>query len=192
MIAALYVETNGVYYGLPDVDPWDEKRDARLYDGPWPVVAHPPCAAWCRWAGVRELQGYGRRGDDGYCFAHALADVRRYGGVLEHPAHSAAWAHFSIPEPTGREWQADVWGGWTCYVDQAEWGLRAHKPTWLYYVGAAPFPLVGPIDATEAKPGPKDLHSGHRHLTPPAFRDVLLDMARSCLPAATGVEPSRA
>jgi hypothetical protein len=45
-VAALYVETNGVYYGLPDVDPWDEARDARLYDGPWPVVAHPPCKAW--------------------------------------------------------------------------------------------------------------------------------------------------
>ena len=47
-VAALYVETNGVYYGLPDVDPWDEERDARLYDGPWPVVAHPPCARWVR------------------------------------------------------------------------------------------------------------------------------------------------
>lgn len=38
-IAALYVQRDGVYYGLPDVDPWDEERDARLYAGPWPVVA---------------------------------------------------------------------------------------------------------------------------------------------------------
>ena len=44
MIAALYVERDGIYYGLPDVDPWDEARDARLYPGPHPVVAHPPCA----------------------------------------------------------------------------------------------------------------------------------------------------
>ena len=44
MVAALYVEKGGVYYGLPGVDPWDEERDARLYDGPWRVVAHPPCA----------------------------------------------------------------------------------------------------------------------------------------------------
>ena len=43
MIAALYVETGGCYFGLPDIDPWDEKRDARLYDGPYPVIAHPPC-----------------------------------------------------------------------------------------------------------------------------------------------------
>lgn len=42
MLAALYVETDGVYFGLPTVDPWDEKRDARRYSGPLPVVAHPP------------------------------------------------------------------------------------------------------------------------------------------------------
>lgn len=43
MISALYVEKDGVYFNLPDVDPWDETRDARLYKGPFPVVAHPPC-----------------------------------------------------------------------------------------------------------------------------------------------------
>ena len=53
MIAALYVETGGVYYGLPDVDPWDGQRDARLYAGPHPVVAHPPCERWGRyWGGA--------------------------------------------------------------------------------------------------------------------------------------------
>ena len=50
MIAALYVQTGGAYYGLPDVDPWDEARDARLYAGPHPVVAHPPCGQWGVWA----------------------------------------------------------------------------------------------------------------------------------------------
>src|SRR5690242_17269022 len=28
-VAALYVEKGGVYYGIEDVDPWDEERDAR-------------------------------------------------------------------------------------------------------------------------------------------------------------------
>ncbi len=47
MIAALYVETGGCYFGVPWlIDPWDEQRDARLYAGPWPVVAHPPCQRW--------------------------------------------------------------------------------------------------------------------------------------------------
>ena len=29
MIAALFVETDGCYFGLPGVDPWDVARDAR-------------------------------------------------------------------------------------------------------------------------------------------------------------------
>ena len=47
-VAALYVEPQGVYVGVPGVDPWDEKRDARKYAGPHPVVAHPPCQRWGR------------------------------------------------------------------------------------------------------------------------------------------------
>jgi hypothetical protein len=42
LIAALYVEKDGVYANLPGVDVWDESRDARLYAGPDPVVAHLP------------------------------------------------------------------------------------------------------------------------------------------------------
>lgn len=46
MIAALFVQTNGCYFGIDGVDPWDEKRDARKYEGPYSVVAHPPCERW--------------------------------------------------------------------------------------------------------------------------------------------------
>jgi hypothetical protein len=52
MIAALFVANPGCYIGLPDVDPWDEKRDARKYAGPWPVVAHPPCQRWVNFAAL--------------------------------------------------------------------------------------------------------------------------------------------
>lgn len=45
MIAALFVERNGVYSEVPEVDPWPLERDARCYDGPWLVVAHPPLRA---------------------------------------------------------------------------------------------------------------------------------------------------
>lgn len=64
MIAALFVRTNGPYWGMPDVDPWDEKRDARKYAGPYPVVAHPPCSRWCRLAGLVEARWGHKRGDD--------------------------------------------------------------------------------------------------------------------------------
>lgn len=68
-VAALYVQKDGAYFGLPDVDPWDEARDATRYDGPHPVVAHPPCARWCRLAGLVEARWGHKRGEDGGMFA---------------------------------------------------------------------------------------------------------------------------
>lgn len=67
MIAALFVATGGCYFGLPEVDPWDEKRDARLYAGPWPVVAHPPCARWCKPLAWVNQTRYGLRVGPGIC-----------------------------------------------------------------------------------------------------------------------------
>lgn len=141
MIAALFVDGEGCYSGLPHVDPWDAARDARLYPGPWPVVAHPPCARWCRLAGLVEATHGYRRGDDGGCFESALNSVRKWGGVLEHPAYSAAWLHFGIARPprTGG-WQRTLCGGWTCHVEQWHWGHRAKKATWLYAFGVDPPP----------------------------------------------------
>jgi hypothetical protein len=141
MIAALYVATDGCYYGLDDVDPWNEARDARTYAGPYRVVCHSPCQRWGRyWYGGPMLHAQGRRkilGDDGGCFAAALAAVRRWGGVLEHPASSHAWRAFGLTAPHHRGgWvMADYVGGWTCHVEQGHYGHRARKATWLYAVG---------------------------------------------------------
>lgn len=105
VVAALYVQTDGCYFGLPDVDPWDEPRDARKYAGPWPVVAHPPCERWGRyWFGGPSAKVRRIKGDDGGCFKAALEAVRKFGGVLEHPEASAAWAHFGLAAPP-------KWGG---------------------------------------------------------------------------------
>jgi hypothetical protein len=111
-VAALYVEKDGAYFGLPDVDPWDEERDARLYAGPWPVVAHPPCNRWCQLAFLNQAVNGLRVGDDGGTFEAALNAVRAWGGVLEHPAHSHAWAKFDLPKPPESGWQRTFCGGW--------------------------------------------------------------------------------
>lgn len=142
MIAALFVEKDGAYFGLPDVDPWDEARDARLYPGPWPVVAHPPCSRWCRLAGLVEKRWGYKKGDDGGCFASALASVRRWGGVLEHPAYSDAWHTFVLPKPPrSGGWVRGLCGGWACHVEQWHYGHRAKKATWLYAYGLCPPPM---------------------------------------------------
>jgi hypothetical protein len=137
VIAALFVETNGVYFGLPDVDPWDVARDARQYAGPHPVVAHPPCERWGRyWSGGPSVRVRRRLGDDGGCFAAALYAVRTWGGVLEHPEASHAWRWFGLNAPprAGGWISADRYGGWTCCVEQGHYGHPARKATWLYAV----------------------------------------------------------
>lgn len=142
MLAALYVERDGAYYGLQNVDPWDEKRDAREYAGPHPVVAHPPCQRWGKmWAGqplwIKRTGQRKKKGDDDGCFKAALAAVRKHGGVLEHPWLSHAWPHFGLTKPprTGGWVKADKHGGMTCCIEQGRYGHYAPKPTMLYVVG---------------------------------------------------------
>lgn len=201
MIAALYVEADGVYAGLPGVDCWDVGRDARRYPGPFPVVAHPPCTRWGRFAkGPPTSPGTYTVGADDGCFREALAAVRRWGGVLEHPADSKAWPAFGIVKPprNGGWWPADHVGGWTCYVEQGHYGHFSRKPTWLYAVGCdLPALIWGPAEqrlpayAVERYGYAKARRIGvmaavggkHktkiRNATPVEFRDVLLTMARS-------------
>jgi hypothetical protein len=188
-VAALFVATNGPYFGLPGVDPWDVTRDARKYAGPYPVVAHPPCQLWVNFAHLN-FKRYGgehnRPGNDGGCFASALASVRRFGGVLEHPASSQAWtAHgLSLPrDVNGWQWDSSR-HGWVCEVWQSAYGHPARKRTWLYYWGdREPAPLdwrrktgshqVGWFD--RIKP---TLTKKQASATPTAFRDALLNLAR--------------
>ena len=134
-IAALFVEDGGIYANLPDVEIWTIDRDARRYAGPWPVVAHPPCQRWGRfWHGSTSKPHQFRLGDDGGCFEAALNAVRRYGGVLEHPADSHAWGQFELHKPprSGGWISADWYSGWTCYVEQGHYGHMSRKGTWLY------------------------------------------------------------
>jgi hypothetical protein len=199
MIAALFVQKDGAYYGLPDVDPWDEERDARKYAGPWPVVAHPPCQLWVNFAALN-FKRYGgehnRPGNDGGCFASAVSKIRWFGGVLEHPAGSKAWAANGLPAPRGIGWQRVIhgWeydGEWVAEVWQSAYGHRARKRTWLYAVGPrtwSPPPLDGRAVPGTAQVGWFDrikptLSKREASRTPLAFRDYLLDIARS-LPGA--------
>lgn len=205
-VAALFVESDGAYFGLPGVDPWDEARDARKYAGPHPVVAHPPCQRWGRfWHGSTAKPHQFKKGDDGGCFKAAKDAVDKFGGVIEHPCDSHAWEAFGIPKPSrhgGWKYAGPVDGkdSWTCCVYQGHYGHIAGKPTWLYAVigsfGVAPPGLRWGKTEQRIHPRALELHGYQkarrigmlamlggkdktrlRNATPPEFRDLLLSLA---------------
>jgi hypothetical protein len=201
MIAALYVQKNGCYFNLVNVDPWDQKRDARLYPGPHSVVAHPPCQLWGKFAKINYHRWGGehnRPGNDGGCFAAALESVRKNCGVLEHPADTYAWEAHDLPKPAGLGWQwVDIYDPrdnidhYVCEVWQSAYGHKARKRTWLYYCGyKEPHALKW-----ERKPGTHQIGRDQRDrnpavnrnkpklsgkaasATPVEFRDALIKLA---------------
>jgi hypothetical protein len=203
-VAALFVEPDGAYIGMPHVDPWDEARDARKYTGPHPVVAHPPCQRWGRfWHGSTRKPHQFKKGDDGGCFAAACLAVWRWGGVIEHPADSHAWAYqgWTKPPRSGGWVPAGDGKGLTCCVYQGHYGHLAGKPTWLYVAahnirGFMPELRWGKCEQ-RIHPRALELHgyakarrigmmamvggkdkTRIRNATPPEFRDVLIDIAR--------------
>jgi hypothetical protein len=203
MIAALFVETDGCYFNLPNVDPWDITRDARKYHYLYPVVAHPPCQRWgalgaasyARWGGDHNLPG-----NDGGCFLSAFMSVNASCGVLEHPAKTNAFASRNIQIPRGIGWkrhfgnpvfwQENFGDGfyYVCEVWQSAYGHKANKATWLYYVGKKPpFDLdwsrpkgthqIGFQDQRGKEKNKPTLSKKDANATPPAFRDVLIRLA---------------
>ena len=98
VIAALFVERHGVYSGAPSVfDLWDAGRDARLYAGEHPVIAHPPCERWGRYA----TRHGAAKGADGGCFESALQSVERWGGSSSIPPGQAHGPRLGWLSPRG-------------------------------------------------------------------------------------------
>jgi len=201
MISALFVSTNGPYSNLEIIDAWDIKRDARKYNGPNKVIAHPPCERWGRyWGGGPMLHHTPKQkllGDDGGCFSHALWSVRSFGGIVEHPEASHAWNWFGIKRPSrnGGWEKADNYGGLTCCVSQGNYGHKSQKLTWLYANGIQVSELkwgltpnkksidTGYHSKSEAKKFRKikkiqRLTVNERIETPIEFRNLLIEMVK--------------
>lgn len=171
-VAALYVRGDSIYRQL-GVDCWDIERDARRYGGPGPVVAHPPCRAWGR------LRAFAKpRHDEKAAGLRALWQVRRFGGVLEHPASSLLFmAAGGLRPGAGR----DAFGGWVLPVLQQDFGHRAPKATWLYIVGCDPADIPGFALRLGVAPGRvSSMGKAERERTPEAFARWLIDLAGRC------------
>lgn len=189
-IAALFVEVGGPYWlrAGKDIDFWGIDRDARLYRGPWPVIAHPPCERWGKyWFGSPIGTTRYKLGDDDGCFASALASVRRRGGVLEHPFSSHAWKTFDLPKPSrSGGWVEGSRFEWSCCVDQGHYGHVIQKPTWLFARSISkPVDLIwGRAACTLDDPRTRTkcgqlalLGRRERRLTPEPFAKVLIEIA---------------
>ena len=183
-VAVLFARKDSHYKTLDDVDVYDADRDARTYDGPFPVVAHPPCRGWGAFSWRANV-----RPDERNLARLAVGLVRAFGGVLEHPAASKLWADQRLPAPGKR----DQYGGWTLTINQFWWGHRASKPTALYIVGVDPQDIPDlPIvlgepefvigDVGRASNGTKrpEISKSEREHTPPELARWLIDLAARC------------
>lgn len=192
-VAALFVYKDGCYAGLGSVDLWCEDRDARKYSDSYPVVAHPPCQLWGKFAPINYKRWGGEHnkpGNDNGCFESALASLFRCGGVLEHPAFSKAWNAYGLlkPEPNGG-WIYDAkMDCYVCEIYQASYGHKAAKRTWLIYKGnKIPFDLkwgkkvgdyqIGFHDQRGKSKNKPTLSGRAASATPPEFRDELIRLA---------------
>lgn len=195
-VAVLFARADSHYKKIPGCEVYDMERDARTYDGPWPVVAHPPCRAWGR------LRTFAKpRPDERNLARLAVALVREFGGVLEHPEASTLWPAQRLPEPG----QRDGMGGWTLGITQHWWGHRATKATKLYIVGCEPadIPELPPLRLGEGthviamgkRPGRgvdgqrlrkgmpgwrPEVSKAEREHTPPELASWLVELARRC------------
>jgi hypothetical protein len=180
-VAVLFARADSVYKTIPGCDVYDMERDARIYDGPHPVVAHPPCRAWGR------LRTFANpRPDERNLARLAVSLVREFGGVLEHPAGSTLWPSQRLPRPGAR----DPWGGWTLTAPQQWWGHKAEKSTWFYVVGCDPcdipdVPLVlgeatHVVQSRKRQDYRPHITKAEREHTPPELAVWLVKLARRC------------
>lgn len=169
-VAALFVRAKSPYKLLSGVECYDATRDARTYQGPYPVVAHPPCRAWGR------LKAQAKpRPDEADLACFALDTVRRFGGVLEHPEGSSLWAVSGLLRPG----YIDHFGGFTLVIDQVRFGHRARKRSWLYFCRCEPGLL--PPDREPVTTVPL-MCRAERERTPPELALWLVQAASAARP----------
>lgn len=178
-VAALYVREDSIYKKLC-LECYDIHRDARIYPGPLPVVAHPPCRAWGHLKGLAKP-----RPDEKQLAITAVGQVLQYGGVLEHPSGSSLFKERCILDALGPK-------TFIMSVNQHWWGHRAQKRTWLFISGVGQkempavslkFDAVTHVVTSSRRTGRKslpELSKKAREQTPVLFAEWLIQVAMLC------------
>lgn len=137
-ISALYVNRNSIYKQL-GLDCWDQDRNALNYNGPNPVIAHPPCRLWSKW-----MRQFSKAPEEEKQTAwHAFDMIMQYGGILEHPYGSRFLDRF---------WPGEIK---IIEVHQSWWDYPITKRTWLmmpeWYEYELPFKLQSEFEPGQQK-----------------------------------------
>lgn len=113
-VAALWVAEGTEYLSIAGCDCWGILRDAKLYRGPYPIIAHPPCGPWAKLRNVC----YRQSKLDGIVAMHL---VHTWGGVVEQPEGSRLFSEYGQPGHT------------LVKIMQCMYGHFEQKPTVLYF-----------------------------------------------------------
>lgn len=180
-VAVLCCSRKSVYHDLEDVECYDTKRDCRTFPGGIPVVTHAPCRPWSVFTRHQAKFTPEERDLGPFC----VEQLRKCGGVFEHPAHSTLFAYCSLPEPhwtsdgTNRGRRGDLWSMevWQCW-----WGYPMRKATWLVFCGVDPRSVTLPF---QLHPEGSDrrreqvMSRAQRAMTTKSFAEWLVGIARS-------------
>lgn len=160
-VAILCAAKKSNYFHIPDLDIYDESRDAFTYTGGVPVIAHPPCAQWSR---MKAFANYNKRHLE--LAAFCIDAVRSNGGILEHPAGSSIFRHFGLST-------AHI-----ISVSQSWWGFPAQKRTYLYFHECKPC-VPHPLSFDCITGNVSKMNASKRSLMPLSFCQWLCDCVRA-------------
>lgn len=173
-IAALCVSGRSIYKHAVGVLAFDQAADARSFQGGMPVIAHPPCRCWSKFC-AHQARPKDRAGEMAlglWC----VEQVLKCGGVLEHPAQSRLFEACQLPlpnRPTGNPLL------YTVYLEQAWFGFKTRKPTWILVVGV-PAIALAPLPMRFEQPGQWcGMSKFQRSRTMPDFAAWLIQTARA-------------
>lgn len=184
LVSVLCAGCRSVYRGIPGVDVYDAARDARTFVGGTPVVCHPPCRSWSAYCAHQAKPLPGERDLGPWC----VEQLRRCGGVLEHPAYSRLWSACGLPLP-GQMTRGDLW---SAEVLQAWWGDTRTKTTWLLFCGLSPNSVQFPIRLHDPRGDRRRwqvMSHTQRSATVPAMAQWLVDAARRSMTSNTPAQP---
>ena len=83
LVTVLFVSDKSYYLRDNRFDCWTKNRDALQYEGSSPVIVHPPCRLWGRLRALSTADIKEKK-----LAVNSVYYIRKFGGVLEHPAGS--------------------------------------------------------------------------------------------------------